>query len=563
MSELFDERRYLIPFRSTLLPQIFTDTLVVGAGIAGLTCAIEAAKGGDVIVLAKGELGESATAWAQGGVAAALESGDSPALHADDTTAVGAGLCDAGAVHAVTSEGPEAVRWLFEIGMNVDRGSDGSPSAGREGGHSVSRIYHAGGDATGAEIQRVLLGRARAMGAVRLFDGCFALDLITASDEPGARVLGAITYHTRYGLQMIWARSTVLASGGTGGVYRETTNPPSATADGVALAYRAGAGIADAAFVQFHPTVLYLPGASRALISEAVRGEGAHLTDRAGRRFMTDVHEMGELAPRDIVSRAIVREIAKSGAGGSGAVYLDCRHIGGFASRFPSIAATLERFGIDPSADLIPVHPAAHYMVGGVRTDLDGRTGVPGLYAAGEVSCSGLHGANRLASNSLLEGLVFGRRAATAAVEEGASQPPATPAKVVSDLVTSEHASLDLDDVRSSVRSAMWRNVGIEREGPKLAEMCEMLGFWARYTLDKILDEPEGWEVQNTLLAAHLIARSASWRSESRGAHWRSDAPEASDEYLVHDVLRRGSAEPECVPVDQPVTSGPGAPASA
>jgi len=557
VTSLFDQRRYLIPFRSTLLPQIFTDTLVIGAGVAGLTCAAEASASGDVIVLAKGELSDNATAWAQGGVAAALEDNDSPEKHAADTVTVGAGLCDEKAVEIVTREGAPLVEWLFKIGMAVDRDASGRPSAGREGGHSARRIYHAGGDATGAEIQRTLLEHVRKSEGVRLFDGCFALDLITATGEPGSRVLGAITYHPKYGLQMIWARTTVLASGGAGAVYRETTNPPGATADGVALAYRAGAGLADMAFVQFHPTVLYLPGAWRSLISEAVRGEGAHLVDGAGRRFMTEVHEMAELAPRDVVSRAIVRQIARAGgSAGAGHVMLDCRHIEGFTERFPSISAALKKYGLNPSEELIPVHPAAHYMVGGVRTDLDGRTGVPGLYAIGEAASTGLHGANRLASNSLLEGLVFGRRAALAAAEEGATLPPAAPVRIVSEIPTSAHAELDLADVRSSVRSAMWRNVGVERDGSKLHETCEMLSFWARYTLDKIFDDPAGWEAQNMLLASHLIARSAAWRTESRGCHWRADAPEPSEACRVHDVWRRGGGEPESVPIDSAPISG-------
>jgi len=366
-------------------------------------------------------------------------------------------------------------------------------------------------------------------------------------------VLGAITHHPRHGLQMIWAKTTILATGGAGQVYRETTNPSSATGDGLAMAYRAGATLADLAFVQFHPTVLYVPGAARSLISEAVRGEGATLVDDGGRRFMEDVHELAELAPRDVVSRAIVQRIA---AQGGKHVWLDCRGVERFGERFPSIARVLERFGIDPSKDLAPVHPAAHYTIGGVRTDLEGRTSVPNLLAVGEVASNGLHGANRLASNSLLEGLVYGRIAGRVAAEASRSGKASGPTKVVSDIPLSGHGELDLDDVRSSVRSAMWRNAGLLRGGAKLSDLSEMLDFWAKYTLDKIFDEPAGWEAQNLLLVGALIARSAGWRTESRGAHTREDCPE-TDASAVHDLWRRGASVVEALPV----AAGAGSPA--
>ncbi|MDI1289762.1 MAG: FAD-binding protein, partial [bacterium] len=388
----------------------------------------------------------------------------------------------------------------------------------------------------------------------------FSLDLITPSDSPGTPVMGAITHHPKFGLQMIWAKSTILASGGAGVLYRETTNPPLATADGLAMAYRAGATLCDMAFVQFHPTTLYLAGASRSLITEAVRGHGGFLLDDSGHRFMLPVHPLAELAPRDIVSRAIVRQIAKQGGQH---VWLDCRHLSDFGGRFPEIAALLKRFDLDPAVDLIPVHPAAHYMVGGVRTDATGRSDVPGLFAAGEVACTGLHGANRLASNSLLEGLVFGEIAGHAAAEPravagGRSKPaenggdtrPA-PRAIVSDIRPSDSGELDLADVRSSVRSAMWKNVGIERTGPKLTGVVEMLDFWARYTLDKIFDDPNGWETQNLLLVGAIVARSAAWRHESRGCHDRGDFPATSDLFAAHDCWRRGRSEPMAVPVGQ------------
>jgi L-aspartate oxidase len=458
----------------------------------------------------------------------------------------GAGLCDGPVVRAIIEGGAVRMRELIEWGIRLDRDAAGRLEVGREGGHSASRVYHALGDATGRELQRCLIERARGTAGVRLFDRCFALDLITPSPEPGSPVMGAITHHPRYGLQMIWASTTIMASGGAGQVYRETTNPRVATADGHAMAYRAGATVADMAFMQFHPTTLYLPGAPRSLITEAVRGEGALLLDAAGRRFMPEVHPQAELAPRDIVSRAIVRQIAKQG----GHVWLDCRPIKAFAPRFPGITAELKRFDLDPAKDLIPVHPAAHYMIGGVRTDERGRTDVPGLYAVGEASCSGLHGANRLASNSLLEGLVMGEVVGT---EAARSRPVAGaangtharrgPVPIVSDIRPSDHGELDLADVRSSLRSAMWRNAGIERAGPKLRDAIDMFDFWGRYTLDKIFDEPSGWETQNMLLVGALMARSAAWREESRGCHARAEFAEPREEFAVHDCWRRGQGQ--------------------
>jgi L-aspartate oxidase len=560
MDPIFHQRRYLIPFRSTLLPQIFTDTLVIGGGVAGLRAAVAAAAHGDVIVLAKGDFKHTNTAWAQGGIAGVFDEQDTIQSHYEDTITAGAGLVDEPVARLVVREGPRLIEELFNWGMKADRDASGRLSLGREGGHAHHRIIHANGDATGAEVQRTLVEKVRSLttthggagGPVRVFDKCFALDLITPNDAPGAPVMGAITHHPKHGLQMIWAKATILASGGAGQLFRETTNPPQATADGCAMAFRAGATLADMAFTQFHPTTLYLAGASRSLITEAIRGAGAFLLDSRGHRFMLDVHPQAELAPRDIVSQAIVRQIARQAGEG---VTLDCRHIKGFDKAFPGIAAILKKFGLDPEQDLIPVHPAMHYMVGGVRTDAHGRTDVPGLYAAGEVASTGLHGANRLASNSLLEGLVFGEIAGATCAEmkgNGARvQPgngalpagfgPARPAPVpiVSDIRPSDLGELDLTDVRSSLRSAMWKNVGIERTGQKLHSVCDMIDFWARYTLDKIFDDPSGWEIQNMLTVGALLARSAAWREESRGCHLRLDFPGASGSLRVHDLWKR------------------------
>ena len=550
MLRSFDDRRYLIPFRSLLLPHIFTDTLVIGAGVAGMRAAIEAADHGDVILLAKGSLEVSNTWMAQGGIAAAHSPDDTVESHFQDTLNAGAGLCDAGAVRTLVEEGPACIDELLGWGMRFDRDADGELEYGREGAHSRHRILHTDGAATGAELVRCLAGRVREIESIRIFENCFALDLLTIAgngNRGGQRVLGAITHHGQYGLQIIWAKATILACGGAGQVYRETTNPKVATGDGLAMAYRAGAVIGDAEFIQFHPTTLYVAGAGRLLISEAVRGEGAHLVDRDGVRFMPDYHELAELAPRDVVSRAIVDRLAQEQAQ---AVYLDVRHLGVdlFEKRFPNLFKELKSFDLDPAKDLIPVHPSAHYTIGGVWTDLDGRSSLPGLLACGETACNGLHGANRLASNSLLEGLVYGRRAGRAAAEMGDAS--TAPMKIVSDIPVHEHAELDLVDVRSSLRSAMWRNVGIDRNGRKLDDVQDMFHFWARYTMDMIFDEPGGWETQNLLTVGALITQAARWRCETRGVHYRLDHPQSSDELLVHVLWRVGRSEPVTRPVD-------------
>jgi len=381
------------------------------------------------------------------------------------------------------------------------------------------------------------------------------IDLITTETpgrEPG-RCVGAITHHPKYGLQMIWANAVILASGGCGQVFRESTNPPVATGDGLAMAYRAGAELADMAFMQFHPTTLYVAGAGRSLITEAVRGEGAHLIDRHGVRFMPDYDERAELAPRDIVARAILSQMGETA---HTCVYLDCRHFpsGRFAARFPGIHRLLQRFEIDPEAQAIPIHPSAHYMIGGVRTDAESRTSLAGLYACGEAACTGLHGANRLASNSLLEGLVMGEAAGRVCEEQKSAHPPG-PVRIISDIPISDRAELDLPDVRSSLRSVMWRRVGIEREGERLREVAEMFDFWARYTLDKIFDEREGWEVQNLLLIGAMITRAAAWRDESRGVHYRIDHPEPIEALAVHDLWNRRTDEPRRIPAT-PVLQG-------
>ncbi len=583
MHTLPEDRRYLIPFRSVLLPQIFTDVLVIGAGVAGLRAALAASEYADVIVACKGDLSGSNTWMAQGGIAAVLDRNgadqgqslettdaehDSWTAHITDTLNAGAGLCDESMVRRVVEAAPARIAELLKWGMRFDtKAGPTTPTAdlalGREGGHTFARILHAHGDATGRELMRTLHQRVGDQDRVRLFDQCFVLDLLTVdappshggkdAAAPAGRCVGAITHHPKYGLQVIWAGATILASGGCGQVYRESTNPPEATGDGLAMAYRAGARLADMAFVQFHPTTLYIAGAARSLISEAVRGEGAVLIDRNHHRFMPEYDSQADLAPRDIVSRAILAQMAKTHFSH---VYLDCRPIGRdrFAQRFPGIYSVLQKFGMDPGQTPIPVHPSAHYMVGGVHTDEQGRTGVDGLYACGEAASTGLNGANRLASNSLLEGLVLGQITGSVCREAmenktANGEPQGRPVKIVSDIRPSDRSELDLADVRSSLRSVMWRHVGIEREGDRLAEVMEMFEFWSRYTLDKIFDERAGWEVQNMLLVGALITRSAQWRCESRGTHYRNDHPYPAEDFRCHDLWQRSHKDPAVQPV--------------
>src|ERR1700689_3761466 len=410
MFESLTQRRYLIPFKAARLPQQFTDVLVIGGGVAGLRAAIAAADAGvEALILTKDTVDESNTWYAQGGIAAVLQPLDSIESHVKDTEVGGAGLCDDKAVHIVIEEGPQRVLELLQWGANFDKkiGNPYDLAFTREGGHSFARILHAYGDATGKELAQTLIRTVRTRENIRIAEKAFVIDLLTDED----RCVGVIVL-IEGKTQIIWAKKTILASGGAGQLYRESTNPKIATADGHAMAYRAGATLQDMEMVQFHPTTLYIAGSSRALVTEAVRGEGAFLVDRNGKRFMSDYHEMAELAPRDVVSRAIVEQIRKTHYTH---VYLDVRHLPApqFRERFPQLAHLTDEFGIDVAKELIPIHPAAHYMIGGVDADLFGRSSLKGLYAVGEAGCSGLHGANRLGSNSLLEGLAFGARAGT------------------------------------------------------------------------------------------------------------------------------------------------------
>ena len=525
MVEKSEFRRYLVNVDSISAHQLFTDCVVIGAGIAGLRAALEAAERRSVIIVCKGNAEESNTFKAQGGIASVLDKADTFESHIADTLKTGCGICDEGVVDLVVRQGPELVKQLLKWGTEFDL-RENHIAATLEGGHSYPRVAHAHGDETGRAIAEALIERARRNPNIRIMENFFTIDLLTNDNN---MCVGIVGYERKRGPQIIWAANTILATGGAGRLYRETTNPEAATGDGIALAYRAGAVLRDLEMVQFHPTTLYIAGATRALISETLRGEGAVLLDSKGRRFMNDYHEAAELAPRDIVSRAILSQMRKTE---STHVYLDVRHIekAFFAKRFPWINELLESFDIDITNDLIPVRPSAHYMIGGVKTDLAAKTNIDGLYACGETACTGLHGANRLGSNSLLEGLVFGKIAG----QEVSQKKKATAALLKHPLIKyqiphSDRTRLDTDDVRNSLRALMWRNVGITRLDQPLTEVQEIIKFWQRYVMDKIFDSPAGWECQNMLTASLLIAQSAQQRRESRGVHYRRDFPETDD----------------------------------
>jgi L-aspartate oxidase len=519
------------------------DFLVLGGGVAGLSLALKAARAGSVAVLTKRARHEGNTYYAQGGIAAVLSATDSVEAHLQDTLSAGGGLCHRDAVEITVLEGPDRVRELVGLGAEFARKPSGDFELTREGGHTARRVVHAG-DVTGREVERALLAACDEHRNITFFPDCAAIDLILDRRSPNhgsARCLGAYVLMQDGRIETFIGKVTVLATGGAGKVYLYTTNPDVATGDGVAMAYRAGARVANMEFYQFHPTCLYHPEAKNFLISEALRGEGGKLRLRSGATFMERYHSMGELAPRDIVARAIDAELKRTG---DECVFLDMTHLGRafVMSRFPNIYATCKGFGVDMAAQWIPVVPAAHYQCGGVVTDLHGRTSLAGLYAVGEVACTGLHGANRLASNSLLEGLVFGQRAAAAAAEEvaAAGPPRLEPPQWDPGSAVESDESVLVTHNWDELRRLMWNYVGIVRTDKRLMR--------ARRRLDLLREEIRDYywrfkvtrdviELRNIADVAHVIVECASRRKESRGLHFTLDYPNRDDHNWAKDTV--------------------------
>jgi L-aspartate oxidase len=512
--------------------ELRADFLIIGSGIAALRAAPEVAGHGDVLILTKAEPGEGNTGHAQGGIAAAVGPGDTPELHAADTMAAGAGLCDERAVQVLVGDGPRFVRELMAWGVQFDRAPGGEPALAMEGAHSARRVLHAH-DATGREIGRVLWSRASRLAGVTTQDHARVVDLLI---EDG-RCVGARFLTGDGALEVARAGCVLLATGGAGQVYHETTNPHVATGDGVAMAYRAGAAVIDLEFVQFHPTALMVQGQPRFLLSEALRGEGARLVNADGEAFMERYDPAGDLAPRDRVSRAIVREAQRTGR----PVFLSLERLDPdfVHERFPLISDACRRAGLDLARDRIPVGPAAHYVMGGVQTDIDGRTSIPGLFAAGEVACTGVHGANRLASNSLLEGLVFGARAGCAMRDAGAGGDRGSPVRPHADTTAAHRTSTRrsagerLNADATELSRMMWKEVGLFRSREGLTHALSVLEpAWqdldARLRTSESVD-PADWRTASIITVGRLIARAALRREESRGGHYRSDFPDRDD----------------------------------
>jgi L-aspartate oxidase len=509
-----------------------TDFIVVGGGIAGLRAAIGVAEAGRVLVVTKREVTESNTQYAQGGIAVALSDDDEVELHLQDTIEAGDGLVNVEAARVLVEEGPERIQELIEWGTEFDR-TGSRLSFTREAAHSRSRILHAHGDSTGREIGRALIARTKAISQITFTEFEFNSGLCMDGDH----VAGVHLLTPDGSSRSLRANAVLLATGGAGQVYSDTTNPPVATGDGIAMAYRSRAVISDMEFFQFHPTALSVSGAPRFLLSEALRGEGALLLNPARQRFMERYHPMAELAPRDVVARAIVEEIAASKLK-SAVAYLDLRHLDAplLRARFPRIYSTCKEYGIDITRDLIPVRPAAHYLMGGIKTDLDGRSSVHGLYAAGETACTGVHGANRLASNSLLEGLVFGARVANVMRNERRSAPE----KTCSDQPNqSSSSSPDPSNTVTLLQQAMWQHAAVIRNKEGLKSLGGQISKW-KESLNNASDR-RTTEARNLLDIGELIAHSALAREESRGAHFRTDFPKHDDAaFLKHSIVREG-----------------------
>lgn len=511
--------RYIADFHLHRMARVKTDVVVVGAGIAGLYTALQVSEYANVTLISKKTLDDSNTRWAQGGIAAVTAKSDSPALHRQDTLIAGAGLCSYRAVDVLVHEGPERLKELIAYGTIFDKDAQGQYELTQEGAHSQRRILHAKGDATGAEIVRALSKRTRETATITVMENHFSIDVVTHDGE----CVGVIAMKSDGELVFIESNATVLATGGAGQLYRYTTNPDIATADGIAMAYRAGAQIKDVEFIQFHPTALYYPGAPRFLISEAVRGEGAILRNINGERFMESYHPQKELAPRDIVARAIVSEMERTN---SAYVYLDITHESEelIKHRFPTIYKFCLQYGLDMVTDWIPVSPACHYIMGGVKTDLNGETSTGRLFACGEVSCTGVHGANRLASNSLSEAVVFGHR-----IAERIKQLSALP-KAPDLMWQGERSTRAVNTIQQRIKlqKLMLRHVGLKRHEKGLSKALEEMEKMCRF-FSYAHREREAFEFLNLLTAAMLTTRAALLREESRGGHYRSDFPSKDD----------------------------------
>jgi L-aspartate oxidase len=516
---------------------------VVGGGITGLRAALTLAKVADVTLITKEGASESNTHYAQGGIAVAMGGAEDVELHGQDTIQAGDGLVFEKAARLLVEEGPARIEELLAWGTHFDRerGGQGELMRTREGAHSLPRILHANGDATGREIGRALLERVAQEPRIHLHERVTMRELVVRD----GRVIGVQALDEHNQPLTFLSRGVLLASGGAGQVYSDTTNPGVATGDGIAVAYRAGAEVSDMEFYQFHPTALSVRGAPRFLLSEALRGEGAFVRNHRGERFMDRYHPLAELAPRDIVARAIMREGIDERSGEALPVYLDMRHVTGkdLRARFPGISARLAEYGFDLSKDLIPIRPAAHYLMGGVRTDLHGRTNVPGLFAAGEVACTGVHGANRLASNSLLEGLVFGQRAAEAMLEEGLRAEPAIDkaSPQAQDVAATESEAARVAALRERLRALMWQYAGLLRDQAGLSTIQAELHAMRRQL--PAATNRENAELRNLHTVAELIVASALARKESRGAHARTDFPQHDPGPAKHSRMVHGHVE--------------------
>ena len=534
--------RHLVEVDLRTIPAYRFDVVIVGGGVAGDAAALSAAsEGKSVAVVTKSSLSNSNTNMAQGGMAAVMTSGDSFESHIQDTIEVGVGLCDEALVRKVVEGGPNAVERLLYLGAEFDTNNDGNLDCSREGGHQHARVVHANGDATGREIQRVLTNAVTGHDFITAFPNTFALDIVTADGV----AYGVVARDATGKLVLFASTQIILATGGGGQLYRETTNPTIATADGVAMAYRAGAVIRDPEFFQFHPTCLYIAGAARVLISEILRGHGGVLRNRHGDRFMPEAHPDADLAPRDVVSRAVFRQMIETKDTN---VYLDLSEVDGDPHLlFPGISKMCGFFGIDIASDPVPVRPGAHYMIGGIQVDHEGCTTIPGVWAVGECASSGLHGANRMGSNSLLEGMVLGESAGRNAAFECEIKSRHRPARILRRKLDAAPTGIELgiSDLIYSMKSLMWRHVGLERDAELLQEAIEHLTFWFDATRRLAPAEPRAWELVNMLTVANLAALGANDRCESRGVHYRTDYVEKCEPR--HTIIQPIEMDDHCI----------------